>query len=453
MKTKLIIFALLFMAVLASCTQKDNFKVAISASPKMPEYSKLDVINQKFISKIGRRFKMNLSADRKFLFTTNYKFLLDSSYDMAVISNKNYSKDDTTKKEGSIIKTVLPINSRIFYIAYNKDKITPKSIEDLFEGKNVTIMSNETDFVKKILSDFGVDVSKVNFLKNSMNIGDEDTSKMDSLVRDSISKVDYWNAYKTEKQLPYDVEIGFSTQNFTSASRLHKILNLHNEFILYSLDDYRLFKNGSKAEGFCLRNKYFTPYLLAKGAFGEYPEVPILTFREDFVLAARDDVDEEFVYDFVKTAIEETDLIDMTTYGANLENISIAYPLHEGTKRYLDKNAPTFFEKYGELVGKIGAGVGGFYTAMLGFLLWRKKRRRRNIINDFQKVLDIQARLNIPHTNLELEQMYIDLQSIQQNYHLKMIDHKILVDETLQIFFEMIDKIEGYILKELKRKN
>jgi hypothetical protein len=43
--------------------------------------------------------------------------------------------------------------------------------------------------------------------------------------------------------------------------------------------------------------------------------------------------------------------------------------MHEGTIRYLDKNAPKFFEKYGELLAKIGAGIGGLYTALMGFLL------------------------------------------------------------------------------------
>jgi hypothetical protein len=257
--------------------------------------------------------------------------------------------------------------------------------------------------------------------------------------------------YKSDKPLPYDVEVGFSSQNFTTDSRLNKLLNTRSELALFSLDDYRLYKNGSKAEGFCLRNKYFTPFLLPKGAFGEFPEEPILTIREDFILAAREDVDEEFIYDFVKTALEETDLIDKATYGPNFDNISFAYPLHEGTKRYLDKNEPKFFEKYGELIGKLGAGVGGFYTALVGFLLWRKKRRRRTIFVDFQRVLDIQASLNENNTSLELENMYADLQAIQKEYHLKMIEHKILVDDTLQIFFEMIDKVEGYILKKLKK--
>lgn len=451
MKSKLLIILLLSFLI-TSCNKKTDYKVAVSSTAKMPEFTKLDKINKKFKNQNNKKFTFTLKTDDKFLFTSNFKHLRDSSYDMAVISNSNYTSKDTNEKEISNIKSVIPINSRILYIAYNKDKITPNTIQDLFENRTATILSNESIFIKKILSDFGVDVSKVNFLKSKINIVEEENSKLDSITKDSISKIDYYSYFKKNNSLPYDIEVGFSSQNFSSNSRLSKLLNSHQEIVLYSLDDYKLYKNGSKAEGFCLRNKYFTPFLLPKGSLGEYPETPILTIREDFLLAARDDVDDEFIYEFVKTALEETDLIDMTTYGTNFENINFAFPLHEGTHRYLDKNSPKFFEKYGEMIGKFGAGVGGFYTALMGFLLWRKKRRRRTIVFDFERVLEIQANLGVNNTTEELEVMYRELQSIQQNYHLKMIDHKILVDDTLQIFFVMIDKIEGYILSELNKR-
>jgi hypothetical protein len=446
------ILILLLLLILTSCNKKNNYKTAVSSINKMPEYTKLNKICKKYEAQHNKKFKVQLKTDKNYLFTTNFKLLKDSSYDMAVISNSDYSTKDTNEKEISNIKSVIPINSRIFYIAYNKNKIIPQNMQDLFENHNVTILSNETVFIKKILSDFGVNISKVNFLMSKIHINNLENSNLNSNILDSLSKIDFFNSYKTNKDLPYDIEVGFTSQNFSSTGRLNKLLNSHLELELFSLDDFRLFRNGSKAEGFCLRNKFFTPFLLPKGSFGEYPESPILTIREDFILAAKDDVDDEFIYDFVKTAIEETDLIDMTIYGENFNNINFTFPLHEGTRRYFDKNSPKFFEKYGEMIGKFGAGVGGLYTAFMGFILWRKKRRRRSIIIVFEKVLEMQAKLNSEISTDELEQMYNELQNIQQEYHLKMISHKILVDDTLQIFFVMIDKIEGYILEELNKR-
>lgn len=451
MKNKYIVFLLLIFIGLSACSNKSEYKVATSGSEKMPEYKNLNKIYSKYSDLFGKNNSLKLMTNKSYLFTNNYKMILDSAFDMAIIANTNFNSKDTIDPTTSKIKSVLPINSRIFYIIYNKDHIQPNSINDLFEGKRVAILSNEISYVKHILTDLGVNVNKINLLYNKSNLGSEDTNKMDSISKDSISKIDYYNYYKENKILPYDIEIGFASQNYTSSARLYKLLDSHKDLEFYSFDDHNLFKNGSKAEGFCLRNKFFTPFLLAKGAFGEHPKLPVLTIREDFILAARADLDETFIYNFVKTAIEETDLIDLKIYGSNFENITFAYRLHEGTKRYLDKNAPTFYERYGELLAKMGAGIGGLYTALMGFLLWRKKRRRRTLSYDYERILEIQKKIGTNLSKDDLEDLFNELQVIENYYHLKMIDQKILVDESLQIFFVTIDKIEGYILKELKR--
>ncbi len=443
---------LILLFVLSSCTKKTEYKFAISSSVKMPEYTKLVKINKKFYSQEGQKFKFNLTTNNDFLFTTNYKLIKDNKFDVAVLSNSNYMTKDSSEKELSNIRSIIPINSRIFYIAFNYQKFETTNIQELFKNQKVTILNNETGFIKKVLVDLGVDISKSNFVLSKINLTDEIEKNLSSNEIDSISNIDFYNYYKTNTELPYDIEVGFSSQDFSSNSRLNKLLNSHKELKLFSLDDYQLFNSGSKAKGFCLRNNFFTPYLLPKGCYGEYPEEPVITIREDFILAAKEDIDEEFVYEFVKTAIEETDLIDMNTYGKDFSNIHFAFPLHEGTRRYLDKNSPKFFEKYGEKIGKFGAGVGGIYTALMGFLLWRKKRKRKTIVVDFERVLEIQSEFGNAKSIDELELMYKELQEIQQNYHIKMIDHKILVDDTLQIFFVLIDKVESYILNEIKNK-
>ncbi|MCX6154536.1 MAG: hypothetical protein NT007_10285 [Candidatus Kapabacteria bacterium] len=453
MKRNLYCLLIISSIIITACSNKNDYKIAITSSKKAPEFTKLDKINKKFVEKYGKKFKVELNSEKIYQLSTNIKYLTEKgkkSFDMVVMNNTGYATRDSVNNIYSDVKIVLPINSRIFYVAYNKEKCSANSIEELLKGKNVAVLSNETELIKKILTDFGVDLKEVNFLKSKFNSEDEDVKILDSLKRDSISKVDYNASYKQKTPIPYDVEIGFISQNYSVSSRLSKLLNQRQEFCLFSFDDYRMFRSGSIVEGFCMRNKYFTPFLLPKGTYGEFPETPILSIREDFVLACRDEVDDEFVYDFVKTAIDETDLIDMDLYGKNLENINFAFPLHEGTKRFLDKKAPTFYEKYAELMAKIGTGVGGFYTALMGFFLWRKKRKRKSIHDDFQRVLDIQDKLTKPHKLEILLKMYSDLQLIQQEYQKKTLEHKILVDESLRIFFDVINKNERYIIEEIK---
>ncbi|MBM2817052.1 MAG: hypothetical protein HW421_3814 [Ignavibacteria bacterium] len=453
MKTAMTLLIALILLAGSACSNKKYFNVIGAPNKKMSEHSKLEKIKNKYAERMGKKFKFQLYSEKSYQFTTNMKLLAGSDkFDMAIINNSNYSSKDSLTDEYGHLKVVLPLSSRIMYIAYNKEKLEPASLEDLLEGNNVVILSYEIEFIKDILSDFGVDVSKVNFLESRYNTEEPKYKKADSSFLDSLNKIDFYRMYRNKEVLPYDIEIGFVPYSFFTESRLYKFLNQHNEFSLFSLDDYHMFNSGSLVEGFCLRNKYFTPYLLPKGTYGEFPKSPILSIRQDYILIAKDYIDDELIYEFVKTAIEETDLIDLNLYGKSFNNINFAFPLHEGTKRYLDKNAPTFVEKYSDKLAKIGTGIGGFYTALVGFFLWRKRRNRRSINTDYQKVLDIQSKLQSPNDTDSLKEMYSELQAIQQEYHKKVLERKILIDETLKIFFDVINKNELYILELLKGK-
>lgn len=453
MKKKLAIFTLILSLALEGCNDKHLFNVAVSPSKKMAEYSRLNKIYKKYQEKNGKKFKLKLFDSTIYQLSTNLKLLIDNKkhFDMAIVNNSGLNSKDTNNTDYSKIRIVLPISSRILYIAYNKDKLSPKNINDLFEGSNAVILSYEIDFIKNILTGFGVNISKTNFLKTKFDVEDSDFYKLKKSEKDSLLKIDFMRDYKTHKILPYDIEIGFITHNVFNKSRLFNFLNSHTDFRLFSLDDYQMYRNGSYVEGFCLRNKYFSPYLLPKGTYGEYPETPILTLRQDFNLVASEEVDDEFIYGFVKTAVEETDFIDMSLYGKDFSNINFSFPLHEGTKRYLDKNAPKFFEKYGELLGKIGTGVGGFYTALMGFYLWRKKRKRKIMNDDYQKVLLIQGKIDST-TNLdEMYQIFSTIQTIQKTYHNLVIERKVLIDETFKIFMDTLNKNEKYLLDKITK--
>jgi len=449
MKLKLLL--LLLVCCITACSDKNVYKVAVSPSKKIAEYSRLNKIYQKYKENHSGKFKLKLYDDISFQFSNNIKLLFDKSkdFDMAIVNNSGLNPKDSNSTDLKLVKVVLPISSRILYIAYNHDKISPKNISDLFNGKKAIILTYETDFVKSILSDFGVDLAKTNFMMTKFNANDNSFLQLDKSSQDSILKIDFLRNYKTQKVLPYDIEIGFISHNGFTKSRLYNFIHSHKEFSLYSIDDYRMYNNGSFVEGFCLRNKYFTPYLLPKGTFGEYPESPILTLRQDFNLVAKDNVDDEFIYELVKTALENTDLIDLNLYGKDFNNINFAFPLHEGTKRYFDKNAPKFFEKYGSLIGKLGTGVGGFYTVIVAMMLWRKKRKRKVMNKDYQEVLDFQSKM-ISTTDIEsLQQWYARIQDIQQTYHNLVIARKVLVDETFKLFIDTLNKNEQYLFDKI----
>jgi len=173
MKFKILL--LIVSLYLSSCNNKETYNVAVSPSKKMAEYTNMEKIYKKYLEKNGTKYKINLFSDTGFQFSKNIKLLFEDKkdFDMTISNNTDYEVTDSSKNELSQLKVVIPISSRILYIAYNKDKITPTNMNDLFDGKSAVILTYETDFIKNILTDFGVDLTKTNFLKTKFSADEQ----------------------------------------------------------------------------------------------------------------------------------------------------------------------------------------------------------------------------------------------------------------------------------------
>ena len=248
MNLKFIFLFFLATAFITSCDVKTNFSVATTSSFYSAEFRKLEKIDNKYIEEFGKKFKLDLVLDTNFLMTTNYELIRDRKFDMALMTNDNLDLTDSGDTKNSNIRTVLPINSRIFYILYNKTKINPNSIKDVCENHNVLIMDTEEEFIKELLEDLGVELDKVHFIKNIRN---NKARGIDLANRDKIRKrraegrnngisggdttrrnTSFWTMYRTKQELPYDVEIGFSSLDFNDRNRINRFVNTRKDFEL-----------------------------------------------------------------------------------------------------------------------------------------------------------------------------------------------------------------------------
>jgi hypothetical protein len=250
---KFILFSIFIYFILISCREKKVYNVAVSPNKKMAEFRRLDKIYKKYSEHSGSKFQIRLYDSIDFQFSSNVNLLLnnDDKYDMTIINNMSYTSKDSSNSQFDKLKVILPISSRILYIAFNKQKISTPNIAELFTGKNVVILSYEIDFIKGVLTDLGVNISKTNFLKTKYNSEERGFKKLDKKIQDSILKIDYYREYKKDKILPYEIEIGFITHNSFTKSRLYDFLNFRSkEFSLFSLDDYQMYRNGSFVKDF-----------------------------------------------------------------------------------------------------------------------------------------------------------------------------------------------------------
>ncbi len=444
LSTKIELF-IIFIVLIGCSPKQKTYNIGVSPTSKVTEYRTIKDITDKYskFSDNKIQFKLNYGVD--YTFEKNTTNLFKKNDDFAIIYNDTYNGNAEKNEKTKNIRTVLPISSKFLYIIHKKS-LTFNNIEELFEGRKVAILSYDRKMILDALNDLGVDTTKMNIIKTQFDYSILDTNiKIDSL--------DYYNNYKKLAEMPYDIEVSFTPVNFYSKSRLTRFLKKHEDFTFFTLDDYKLYRQGSFVDGFCMKNKYYSPHIIPKGLFGNEPQNPILTIRQDLILITKDNVESEVVFDLVKFAIEKSGKIDMTLFGTNFENLNPAFPYHEGTLIFLNKAEPSLFERYGNKIVKYATGIGAFNTLIIYFFLWRKKRRKKELNNHYLKLLDYKEKFHNSEKRADLDKLYSEIRIIQIDMANQIKNEKIIVDENIRIINDLIQNLEDYYYLKINNLN
>ena len=145
---------------------------------------------------------------------------------------------------------------------------------------------------------------------------------------------------------------------FGNAAIAHLKLPLPGHHLgIHSIDHDEYIENGgSFIDGFCQDYKKTTPYVLSRFAFGITLEKPIYTLAVHELLLGNSDIESKVVYDLI-AAIHQHHIIKIFEssnsylFEANHQDIILSFPFHQGTIDYLNRDQPTFVERYADVMG------------------------------------------------------------------------------------------------------
>lgn len=245
------------------------------------------------------------------------------SVDLTIIPNNTL-----VNTESRDIRTITPLLPRVLMI-FHKNEYTP-SFKDLVKGKNVTYEltgSSDSKFYESFINHYGVDLSSFNF---SLFEGAEsyDKIKLQLDSADIFMTIGHINNYLIDSLISYN-------------------------FQLYPLDD---FEEGNSLEGFALKNPEYYPYLIPKFLYNGVPTKPIPTLAVSDVLVCHEDLSESIVFDIIEVISEKRTLLMQRDQNYNLlpylenEKYRLKFPLHSGSKSYLNREKPSYIERYAEVL-------------------------------------------------------------------------------------------------------
>lgn len=171
------------------------------------------------------------------------------------------------------------------------------------------------------------------------------------------------------------------------------------EFRLFSLGDPGNLRRGSVAEGVSLRYPQLQPFTLPAQLYPALGKEAALTLSISTLLAARDTLDEDIVYELARELAHISPRIAATYPLAGLprmsqeEGAARELMLHEGARRYRDRDLPGFVERYAEVLGVVATLFVAVGSLVLAWRRHRQQQRKDRLDSYYEAMLALRDSL------------------------------------------------------------
>ena len=330
--------------------------------------------------------------------------------DIALIENFVPFRDD--------VRTVLTFYPKVLHIFYFDDgRPEPTTFEELLYGRRVYIGQEGSGtylFMQDIFEFFDLDQSKLSITNNI-----------------------------------FDTEIVIG---FTDIVRLKDLATLQG-FKLFSMDNVENLGRGSIVDAISLRYPQVKPFVIPETSYREITNKPIVTVESDALLIVRAGLRDNFVYDLTRTIFsEKQDFINLSPLifqglDEQFERTKLSFPLHEGARVFLDRDEPSFLERYAELGGVIFSIAVAIFSAIISLSRWQRQKKKDRVDIFYKDLMDIKNAA-ISSSKAGLEKIK-EIQESQNKAFDMLINEELEANESFRIYMELsketINDIRGKV--------
>jgi TRAP-type uncharacterized transport system substrate-binding protein len=358
--------------------------------------------NPQFARQLKNVLESNYNVHIRLVETEHSQAVVDSlsmnSLDMGLIEN--------FVSGGEGINSVIPVYPKVLHLFY-RNQTPPSSFMELINGKMLYLgheHSASYAFMEELLEFYHIprDTYQITFDKASADV------------------LAIFSILLTDEQLK-----GF------------------DGFSLYSFDAVDNFERGSEAEGIALKFPRVRPYIIPRRTYGALTSEPVITLATDMMFVVRQGMGQIAVNDLITTMFKnrgEFVHLHPSFYEGLVENFDRAklnYPLHEGARTYLDRDEPSFFERYAELAGVIFSVVVAIVSGLISLSKWRAQRKKDKVDEFYAHLMDIKSNMaNI--VSIETARNKIKEIKEEQNRAFNMLIHEELeANDSFRIYMEL----------------
>ena len=235
-----------------------------------------------------------------------------------------------------------------------------------------------------------------------------------------------------------------------SPKRIAEIRDLQtgfSEFRLWSMGTAAAIGNGSIVDAAVLLNPHLRPFVIPIGTYGELTQEAIVTVAVDKILVARRDLDSAVVYDLINEILRLRPALAAKRPGLfqqlsdDFDISRSTYIVHAGTQAYLQRSAPTVYERYSGIAEVTVTLIVALGSALFASIRIFKMRRKNRIDTFYTQTITLQRSVTDSTGSEELARVIKEVRSLQTTAFDLLVDEKLAADESFRIFITLSNDV------------
>ena len=212
------------------------------------------------------------------------------------------------------------------------------------------------------------------------------------------------------------------------------------EFRLSSLGPPQGIGQGSLVDAAVLLNPTLRPFVIPVGTYGDATPEPILTVAVDKMLVARAGLERSVVYDLIneihrlRPAISAQRPGLFQKFSDDFDTDRSTFVLHPGTLAYLQRSAPSVYERYSGIADVAVTVLIALVGAILAGIRIFRMRRKNRIDMFYSETIRLRNSVTEESGREERTAVMAKIRELQNRAFEMLVDEKLAADESFRIF-------------------
>ena len=230
-------------------------------------------------------------------------------------------------------------------------------------------------------------------------------------------------------------------------------LAAYPEFRLWSLGSPEDIGRGSRVDAAVLLNPTLRPFVIPIGTYGAATPEPILTVAVDKMLVAREGLELSAVYDLIneihrlRPAISAQRPGLFQNFSDEFDTSRSTFVLHSGTLAYLQRSAPSVYERYSGIAEVTVTIFIALASAFFGGVRLYRMRRKNRIDKFYSETMRLRLSVNDESGQEERAAVITKIRALQNSAFEMLVSEKLAADESFRIFVtlsnDVLEQLEG----------